>query len=254
MEENYLQVGFEIKLACDALSRRILRWHWEKLPRPNTLRELMRYVEQRSIEAPEYYLNVTALKGEGINWQKLDTTFCMRVLLDAEANAPHPKKLLQYALNEGAARHACNGLRIARNGAAHATDKEAVVKAIAVFEDILIDLDNAYGLMLFETDELAQYDTLVARTKVACGAKQTAKGANTAASKPKTSPAQGAKKSQGKSGTTTRSTKTTAGKQATAKKPAAPKQPPKPAVSRELVFAGLAGIIFIAALCMHLMR
>ncbi len=254
MEENYLQAGFEIKLACDALSRRILRWHWEKLPRPNSLQALMRYVEQRSIEAPEYYLNVTALKGDALNWQKLDTTFCMRVLLDAEANTAKPKKLLQYALNEGAARHACNGLRIARNAAAHATDQEAVAKAIAVFEDTLIDLDNAYGLLLFAADELEQYDALVARAKEACGVKPI----SAAVPKNKAARSQGAKKANGQSGTGTRSAKSVPKKAAASKAAGArqtsQKQSLKPDVSREWVFVGLAGIVFFAALCMHWMR
>ena len=33
MPEEALQAAFEIKTACDEISRRLLRWHWEhKLP------------------------------------------------------------------------------------------------------------------------------------------------------------------------------------------------------------------------------
>ena len=32
MPEQALQVAFEIKTACDEISRRLLRWHWERKP------------------------------------------------------------------------------------------------------------------------------------------------------------------------------------------------------------------------------
>ncbi len=167
MEEQYLQVGFEIKLACDALSRRMLRWHWEKTPRPNTLQALMQYVEQRSKEMPEYYLN-TGVRTGHTTWQQLDTTFCMRVLLDDEVNAKNVKHLLRYALREHTARRACNGLRLARNAAAHATEKADVVKAIALFDETIDDLEDAYGMLLFAPEELAQYDDLIQKATAVC--------------------------------------------------------------------------------------
>ncbi|MFI3169110.1 MAG: hypothetical protein R3Y06_04095 [Faecalibacterium sp.] len=167
MDEQYLQVGFEIKLACDALSRRMLRWHWEKTSRPNTLQALMQYVEQRSKETPEYYLN-TGVRTGHTTWQQLDTTFCMRVLLDDEVNATDAKHLLRYALREHTARRACNGLRLARNAAAHATEKAAVVKAIALFDETIDDLEDAYGMLLFAPEELAQYDSLIQKATAAC--------------------------------------------------------------------------------------
>ena len=34
MPEQALQVAFEIKTACDEISRRLLRWHWERKPAP----------------------------------------------------------------------------------------------------------------------------------------------------------------------------------------------------------------------------
>ncbi len=248
MEENYLQVAFEIKLACDAISRRILRWHWEKTPRPHTLQELMRHLEQRSVEAADYYQNI-ATHEQATTWQQLDTTFCMRVMLDAEVGAQKPKKLLQYALKEGAARHACNGLRIARNAAAHATDKAGVVKAIAVFEDTLIDLENAYGMTLFTPNEFEQYDALIKRAVATCSGKAAA----TARAKPAP-----------KKAASTRSTakaKTPAAK-STATRKASPRgakaqQPPAKkgaTISTEVVFVCLAALVFLAAFCVHFAR
>ena len=32
MPEEALQAAFEIKTACDEISRRLLRWHWEHKP------------------------------------------------------------------------------------------------------------------------------------------------------------------------------------------------------------------------------
>ncbi len=166
-----------------------MRWHWEKTPRPNTLKELLRYVERRTQEAPDYYANSAVLQDKtNLTWQQLDTTFCMRVMLDSEAGVAKPKQLLDYALQAGAARHACNGLRIARNAAAHATDKAGVAKAIATFDETLDDLERAYGLTLFAAEELAEYDALVTRATEMCkparnGAKASA--AKAGAAKPK---------------------------------------------------------------------
>ncbi len=254
MENNFLQAGFEIKLACDALSRRILRWHWEKSPRPNSLKELLQYVAQRSVEAPDYYANMATRTGN-VTWQQLDTTFCVRVLLDSEAGAKKPRRLLQYAVQENAARRACNGLRIARNAAAHATDKAGVVKAIAIFDETLADLEHAYGLVLFAANELEEYDALIARATVACGAKQ--KQTNKSAAKP----SQSTTKKQVSAATTRKKTATpTKAKQTvqtnvkrTTAKPSQSKQKAH-GTSREKAFACLALIVFLAALCVQLLK
>ena len=37
MPEQALQVAFEIKTACDEISRRLLRWHWERKPGAHSL-------------------------------------------------------------------------------------------------------------------------------------------------------------------------------------------------------------------------
>lgn len=237
MDGKYLQQAFEIKLACDALSRRIMRWHWEKSPSPNRLRDFIQYLQSRSAAAPEYYLNVGVIDA-ATSWQKLDTTLCMRVLLDPEAGVSNPKRLLQYALNENVARRACNGLRLARNAAAHATDKGGVVKAIALFDETLDDLEQAYGFTLFAQEELEEYVALVKTATVACGgAKQSApQQKKTAASNTPTSK---------------KKTREQSGKQnAKAAQNAMPAKEAKPAgVSIELVFAGLATVVFLAAIC-----
>ncbi len=251
MEENYLQVAFEIKLACDAISRRLLRWHWEKTPRPHTLQELMRHLEQRSVEAADYYQNI-ATHEQATTWQQLDTTFCMRIMLDAEADAKSPKKLLQYALNEGAARHACNGLRIARNAAAHATDKAGVVKAIAVFEDTLIDLENAYGMTLFTPAELEQYDALAKRAVATCTGKSAASANAKAAPKKAASAPKKATSTRGKAGAST----PTPTRKASPRGAKTPQPPAKQGatISTEVVFVCLAVVVFLAAFCVHFAR
>ena len=54
MPEQALQVAFEIKTACDEISRRLLRWHWEKKPGSHSLGALLDHIAQRQQESPEY--------------------------------------------------------------------------------------------------------------------------------------------------------------------------------------------------------
>ena len=58
-------------------------------------------------------------------WQQMDTTLCMRVLLDPENDASQPLDLLGNTAHPGAARRACNAVRTARNEAAHASDRSS---------------------------------------------------------------------------------------------------------------------------------
>ena len=45
MPEQALQVAFEIKTACDEISRRLLRWHWECKPGAHSLDALLERLE-----------------------------------------------------------------------------------------------------------------------------------------------------------------------------------------------------------------
>lgn len=119
MPEQALQVAFEIKTACDEISRRLLRWHWERKPGAHSLDALLEYIAARKQESPDYYDRMPDLTGK-TSWQQLDTTLCMRVLLDPETDAARPLDLLGNTAHPSAARHACNAIRTARNEAAHA--------------------------------------------------------------------------------------------------------------------------------------
>ena len=83
MPEEALQAAFEIKTACDEISRRLLRWHWEHKPGAHSLGALLDHVAQRQQESPDYYDRMPDLSGKN-SWQQLDTTICMRVLLDPD--------------------------------------------------------------------------------------------------------------------------------------------------------------------------
>ena len=107
MPEEALQAAFEIKTACDEISRRLLRWHWEHKPGAHSLGALLDHVAQRQQESPDYYDRMPDLSGKN-SWQQLDTTICMRVLLDPEKDAAKPLDLLGNTSNPGAARRACN--------------------------------------------------------------------------------------------------------------------------------------------------
>ena len=128
MAEEYLQAAFEIKAACDDISRKLLRWHWEEKPGAHSVDALMKHLAQRQKESPDYYERLPELNGR-TGWQQLDTTLCMRVLLDPEKDAARPLDLLGNTPHPAAARRACNAVRMARNEAAHASDRTAAAQA-----------------------------------------------------------------------------------------------------------------------------
>ena len=41
MVDETLQAAFEIKTACDEISRKLLRWHWEQKPGAHSLDALL---------------------------------------------------------------------------------------------------------------------------------------------------------------------------------------------------------------------
>ena len=123
MPEEYLQAAFEIKASCDEISRKLLRWHWESRPGPHSFDALLDHIRRRQEESPAYYGHMPDV-GRKTSWQQLDTTICMRVLLDPESDAAAPLDLLGQTAHPGAARRACNAVRTARNEAAHASRSE----------------------------------------------------------------------------------------------------------------------------------
>ena len=87
MQDEALQAAFEIKTECDEISRRLLRWHWEQKPGSHSLDALLRHIAQRQKESPDYYDRMPDLSGK-TSWQQLDTTLCMRGLLDRQTAGP----------------------------------------------------------------------------------------------------------------------------------------------------------------------
>ena len=87
MPDEALQTAFEIKTTCDEISRKLLRWHWENKPGEHSLGALLDHIRTRQQESPEYYDRLPDLAGRN-SWQQLDTTLCMRVLLDPERMRP----------------------------------------------------------------------------------------------------------------------------------------------------------------------
>ena len=156
MPEEALQAAFEIKTACDEISRRLLRWHWEHKSGSNSLGALLDHIAQRQQESPDYYDRMPDLSGKS-SWQQLDTTICMRVLLDPEKDAEKPLDLLGNTSSPGAARRACNTVRTARNEAAHATDQTDAAQAAILFNEAIECLEDAYAGTAFRENELARY-------------------------------------------------------------------------------------------------
>ena len=156
MPDQALQVAFEIKTSCDEISRRLLRWHWERKPGPHTLDALLQHIAQRKQESPDYYDRMPDLSGK-TSWQQLDTTLCMRVLLDPETDAARPLDLLGNTAHPSAARHACNAIRTARNEAAHAAVPADGAQAALLFNEAIEALEEGYAGAAFKENELAQY-------------------------------------------------------------------------------------------------
>ena len=167
MEQAYLQTAFEIKTMCDELSRRLLRWHWEQ-QEGRTMRQLVEYVAQRTQQAPDYFGRMQELTAK-TTWQQLDTTVCMRVLLDpGDGVGERPLRLLGAAPRPVVARQACNGLRLARNAAAHSTTLEGVAESAAAFAEAVEKLDDGYDDAVLTAAELEKYRKAAARMVNLC--------------------------------------------------------------------------------------
>ena len=179
MQDEALQAAFEIKTECDEISRRLLRWHWEQKPGSHSLDALLRHIAQRQKESPDYYDRMPDLSGK-TSWQQLDTTLCMRVLLDPEKDAAKPLDLLGNTRHPGAARRACNAVRTARNEAAHAADAQDAAQAALLFHEAIESLEEGYADTAFRENELAQYYREAESFLEQCGARKAARPADNA--------------------------------------------------------------------------
>ena len=168
MPEEYLQAAFEIKASCDEISRRILRWHWESKPGGHGFDALLEHVRRRQEESPAYYGHMPDV-GRKTSWQQLDTTLCMRVLLDPENDAAQPLDLGGNTAHPGAARRACNAVRTARNEAAHASDRSSGGQAAILFDEAVECVEDAYAGTAFSEKELAKYYQLSREYLRRCG-------------------------------------------------------------------------------------
>lgn len=171
MAEEALQAAFEIKTACDEISRRLLRWHWEQKPGPHSLDSLLEHLRTRRKESPEYYDRLPDLSGR-TSWQQLDTTLCMRVLLDPEKDAARPLDLLGNTPRPAAARRACNAVRTARNEAAHASDRTAATQAAILFNEAVEALEEGYAGTALSTEDLSRYYRAAEDYLDRCGARK----------------------------------------------------------------------------------
>ena len=156
MPEEYLQAAFEIKASCDEISRKLLRWHWESRPGPHSFDALLDHIRRRQEESPAYYGHMPDV-GRKTGWQQLDTTICMRVLLDPESDAAAPLDLLGQTAHPGAARRACNAVRTARNEAAHASDRAGGGQAAILFDEAVECVEDAYAGTALSGRELEEY-------------------------------------------------------------------------------------------------
>ena len=173
MPDEALQAAFEIKAACDDISRKLLRWHWEEKPGAHSVDALMKHLAQRQKESPDYYERLPELNGR-TGWQQLDTTLCMRILLDPEKDAARPLDLLGSTPHPASARRACNAVRMARNEAAHASDRTAAAQAAIRFNEAVEELEAGYEGTALTTGDLEKYYRMGAEDFLSrCGASET---------------------------------------------------------------------------------
>ena len=185
--------------------RRLLRWHWEHKPGSHSLGALLDHIAQRRQESPEYYDRMPDLSGKN-SWQQLDTTVCMRVLLDPETDVDKPLDLLGNTEHPGAARRACNAVRTARNEAAHAADRTDAAQAAILFNEAIESLEEGYAGTALRENELARYYRQAEEYLARCGAKEPVASARPAADEEK--PARSPQRTAGRtsrSGSRTRS-------------------------------------------------
>ena len=171
MPDEALQAAFEIKAACDDISRKLLRWHWEEKPGAHSVDALMKHLAQRQKESPDYYERLPELNGR-TGWQQLDTTLCMRILLDPEKDAARPLDLLGNTPHPAAARRACNAVRMARNEAAHASDRTAAAQAAIRFNEAVEELEAGYEGTALTTGDLEKYYRMAEDFLSRCGAQK----------------------------------------------------------------------------------
>ena len=171
MPDEALQAAFEIKAACDDISRKLLRWHWEEKPGAHSVDALLKHLAQRQKESPDYYERLPELNGR-TGWQQLDTTLCMRILLDPEKDAARPLDLLGNTPHPAAARRACNAVRMARNEAAHASDRTAAAQAAIRFNEAVEELEAGYEGTALTTGDLEKYYRMAEDFLSRCGAKK----------------------------------------------------------------------------------
>ena len=203
MPDEALQAAFEIKAACDDISRKLLRWHWEEKPGAHSVDALMKHLAQRQKESPDYYERLPELNGR-TGWQQLDTTLCMRILLDPEKDAARPLDLLGNTPHPAAARRACNAVRMARNEAAHASDRTAAAQAAIRFNEAVEELEAGYEGTALTTDDLEKYYRMAEDFLSRCGASETIEPQKKAEDEaPRRQKSQNRQKSQ-KSGSTSR--------------------------------------------------
>ena len=134
--------------------------------------QLLKHLAQRQKESPDYYERLPELNGR-TGWQQLDTTLCMRVLLDPEKDAARPLDLLGSTPHPAAARRACNAVRMARNEAAHASDRTAAAQAAIRFNEAVEELEAGYEGTALTTGDLEKYYRMAEDFLSRCGASET---------------------------------------------------------------------------------
>lgn len=132
---------------------------------------MLDHIAQRQQESPDYYDRMPDLSGKS-SWQQLDTTICMRVLLDPEKDAEKASGSAGKHQQPGCSRRACNTVRTARNEAAHATDQTDAAQAAILFNEAVECVEDAYAGTAFRENELARYYRQAEEFLSRCGAKE----------------------------------------------------------------------------------
>ena len=156
MPEQALQVAFEIKTACDEISRRLLRWHWERKPGRTVWMRCWSILlpASRKARITTTVCRTLPARPAGSSWTLPCVCGCCWI---PETDAARPLDLLGNTAHPFAARHACNAIRTARNEAAHAAVAADGAQAALLFNEAIEALEEGYAGTAFKENELAQY-------------------------------------------------------------------------------------------------
>lgn len=170
-QKNICRPRSRSKRPADDISRKLLRWHWEEKPGAHSVDALLKHLAQRQKESPDYYERLPELNGR-TGWRSWYHPLYAHPAGPGKGRRPASGPAGQYA-PPAAARRACNAVRMARNEAAHASDRTAAAQAAIRFNEAVEELEAGYEGTALTTGDLEKYYRMAEDFLSRCGASET---------------------------------------------------------------------------------